>query len=141
MFCYNVATLMEQCNAVGLRLPLASYTALVVVAFVGGVASASVPRRLLPTQERASHVRSGLSLQASTFSLIPAGSGLVVRCLTGEGFTCTWPLFNIEVRDVGAVRLPRGGKSHHCLTSRQGRSACSTAAARPAWCGVASATL
>jgi hypothetical protein len=35
MFCYSAAIVPEQCHAVGLRLPLASYTALVAVAFVG----------------------------------------------------------------------------------------------------------
>jgi hypothetical protein len=35
MFCYSAATVLEQCHAVGLRLPLAPYTAPVVVAFIG----------------------------------------------------------------------------------------------------------
>jgi hypothetical protein len=34
-FCYSAATVLEQCNAVDIRLPLALYTALIAVASVG----------------------------------------------------------------------------------------------------------
>jgi hypothetical protein len=43
--------------------------------------------------------------------------------------------------DAWVVRLPCQGKSHHCLTSWQGRSTCPAAAAHRTRRGAASATL
>jgi hypothetical protein len=60
---------------------------------------APIPRWLLPTHNRASLVGSGLLVQASTFPLMPAGSGLVVRSLVGEGFVC--PFATIHYSDDG----------------------------------------
>jgi hypothetical protein len=59
------------------------------------VASSSVPRWLLPTHGLASLDGSGLLVQASTFSLMPAWSGPLVRYLAGEGFVCPLPLLII----------------------------------------------
>jgi hypothetical protein len=68
---------------------------LAAVASVGRRSCGSHSKVAFPTHGRASLVGLGLLVQASTFSLVLAGSGLVVRCLADKGFICPLPLFII----------------------------------------------